>query len=314
MLPASVNVSGADSPAGASSNRSALSAGPPLRHKPPDCSALGSPRIFPGTRYVFCVLAQRARGLLIGVDLCPGKVCSFRCVYCQADRSHPEAENRVELEVMAAELRRVLDLAFEDRLVTLGDFAHVPAEWLQLKQVALAGDGEPTFCSNFSETVQAVVHVRAQGTYPFFKIMLVTNGSGLHLPEVERGLAKLNSRDEVWIKLDAGTQACMQRINRTRVKYQRILDNIAQLATHRPVVIQSLFPRVHGQEPPPDEIAAYIRQLLRLKSQGAQIAQVQVFSTHKPSKINGCSHLTLRSLSLIARRVREETGLTVDVF
>ncbi len=283
-------------------------------HKPPDCSALGGPRIFPQTRFVFCVISQRARGLMIGVDLCPSKTCNFRCVYCEVDRSQAGTESQANLEVMSAELQMVLDLAFNNQLCRISGLEHVPPEWLQLKEVALAGDGEPTLCPNFAEIVQAVVLVRAQGQYPFFKIVLITNGTGLNLPEVQKGLAKFNSRDEIWIKLDAGTQAFMHKINRTKIQLPRILDNILRLGRERPVVIQSLFPRLHDAEPPECEITAYIEQLLRLRDQGAQISQVQIFSTRKISEVNGCRHLPLRSLSHIARRVHEETGLTVDVF
>lgn len=251
---------------------------------------------------------------MVGVDICPNKFCTFRCVYCQVDRTQPATGERLNLEVMSQELQEVLTLAFEQKLAQMPGFDHVPPEWLQLKEVALAGDGEPTFCPNFAEVVQAVVHVRAQGLFPFFKIVLVTNGSGLHLPEVEKGLAWFNSRDEIWIKLDAGTQGYMHKINRTKVKLQRVLDNLVHVSKHRPVVIQTLMPKFHGAEPPEREILAYLHQLNHLQSVGARINHVQLFSARRTSDVNGCSHLPLRSLSQIARRIYEETGLTVDVF
>ena len=71
--------------------------------------------------------------------------------------------------------------------------------------------------------------------------MLITNATGLDRLEVRAGLACFSARDEVWAKLDAGTQAGMDRINRGALPIERVLVNIRELARERPVVIQSLF-------------------------------------------------------------------------
>ena len=48
--------------------------------------------------------------------------------------------------------------------------------------------------------------MRARGFHPFFKIVLITNASGLDRPEVQSGLTLLTPRDEIWAKLEVGTQ------------------------------------------------------------------------------------------------------------
>jgi len=98
------------------------------------------------------------------------------------------------------------------------------------------------------------MRVRARGQFPFFKIVLLTNASGLDLPSVQYGLQFFTGRDEIWAKLDAGTQAYMDRINRSQVSLEQILGKILLVARKRQVVIQSLFPTINGQEPPPEEI------------------------------------------------------------
>ena len=45
-------------------------------------------------RYVYAVVSRRARGLSIGVNLNPDKVCNFDCPYCQVDRTTPRAARR----------------------------------------------------------------------------------------------------------------------------------------------------------------------------------------------------------------------------
>lgn len=94
----------------------------------------------------------------------------------------------------------------------------------------------------------------------------------------------------------------------------QVLENILALSRLRPVVIQSLFPQVAGAQPPLAEIEAYIERLRWLKAAGAQIALVQVYSAHRPAHRPECAHLPLRSLSWIACRVREATGLRAEVF
>jgi wyosine [tRNA(Phe)-imidazoG37] synthetase (radical SAM superfamily) len=185
---------------------------------------------------------------------------------------------------------------------------------LKLRHVALSGDGEPTLCPCFVEAVQAVVHIRARGKFPFFKIVLITNASGLNLPDVEEGLRSFTPRDEIWAKLDTGTQKYMDCVNKAECTLEQVVANILRLARQRPVIIQSLFPSLNGAEPPESEIEAYVERLTELKAGGAQIPLVQVYSATRPTPHSECGHLSLRSLSRIARRVREATGLKAEVF
>jgi wyosine [tRNA(Phe)-imidazoG37] synthetase (radical SAM superfamily) len=288
----------------------------------PSGDMLGSSRRFFDNRFVYAVVSQRSRGLSIGVNLSPDQSCSFDCIYCEVHRNGHAPAPELDSKVLGSELRKMLALAAEGRVHELPGYQAVPQELLRLKSVALSGDGEPTLCPNFHEVVQVVVHLRAQGEFPFFKIILITNGSGLHLPQVQLGLQLLTVQDEVWAKLDAGTQAYMDKINRPKetspsdghCSLQGILDNILKLGRQRPVVIQSLFALVDGDEPPVDEIEQYVQRLKELKEGGANISLVQVYSAHRPSSRGVCRHLPLRTLSRISLRVREVTGLKAEVF
>jgi hypothetical protein len=106
----------------------------------------------------------------------------------------------------------------------------------------------------------------------------------------------------------------MGRVNRTNVSLQKVLANILLIGRERRIVIQSLFPLLNGQEPSAEEIEFYIGHLQQLKNDGAQISLVQVYSAHRPSHHPECGHLPLKSLSRIAQRVREVTGLPAEVF
>jgi len=208
-----------------------------------------------------------------------------------------------------------LTLVRQHRVCELPGYQSVPEELLELKEVALSGDGEPTLCPNFRELVQEVVHLRAQALLPGFKIVLLTNATGLHLPEVQSGLQLLTSQDEIWAKLDAGTQPYMDFVNHPEgISLEKIMRNILLIARQRPVVIQSLFPLMPGHEPPPEEIEEYVHRLEELQKGGAKISLVQVYSAHRaPHRLN-CGHVQLKCLSRIAQRVRAVTGLPAEVF
>ena len=207
-----------------------------------------------------------------------------------------------------------LRLVEDGRLGELPLYRQVPAELLKLRHVALSGDGEPTLCPRFAEAVQAVIHVRAVGQSPFFKIVLITNASGLGLPEIQDGLQFLTSLDEIWAKLDAGTQAYMDKVNKAQLPLENILANILAIARRRPIIIQSLFPSLKGQPPPEEEIEQYVQRLKELKEAGAQISLVQIYSATRPTPHSECGHLPLRTLSRIAQSVRQTARLPAEVF
>jgi wyosine [tRNA(Phe)-imidazoG37] synthetase (radical SAM superfamily) len=277
-------------------------------------TAFGSPRDFLDNAFVYAVVSSRARGLAVGVNMCPGKNCNFHCVYCEVHRNGTVSAEQLDVEVMAAELKKTLAYVRGGRLRERPWYRTLPDELLQLRHVALSGDGEPTLSPTFAAALQAVVHVRALSGFPFFKLVLLTNGTGLDQPHVLHGLKHLTRSDEVWAKLDGGTQAYVNKVNRASVPLDKILSNILLLGRQRPVVIQSLFPAINGEEPPLEEIEQYAHRLLELKKAGAQISLVQIYSATRPSPNSQSGHLPLKVLSRIAQTVRQTTGLTAEVF
>jgi wyosine [tRNA(Phe)-imidazoG37] synthetase (radical SAM superfamily) len=277
-------------------------------------AAFGRPPEFLGNRFVYAVISQRAHGLSIGINFNPDKTCNFDCAYCEVDRNLHSRDTVVDLEVLVNELQTLLNLIQEKRLRELPYFHNVPDELLVLKSVALSGEGEPTLSPQFAEILREVIHVRSCGKFPFFKLVLLTNGSGLDLPEVEQALQLLTSRDEIWVKLEAGTQEYMNKVNRATVSLDKVLANILQVGRIRPIIIQSMFPLLNGAEPGAEEIERYVARLLDLKKKGAQVSLVQIYSAHRPSHRTECGHLPLKSLSRIAQRVRQLTGIPAEVF
>lgn len=277
-------------------------------------TAFGCARDFLENRFVYTVISPRARGLSVGVNVNPDRFCNFDCGYCEVNRSEPPKETKLDVDVMIAELEHTLALALNGGLRARKCYRDLPEELLKLRHITLSGDGEPTLSEDFAAVVEAVTHLRACGRLPFFKIVLLTNASGLDRPAVLEGLRLFTPRDEVWAKLEAGTQEYMDRVNKPGCSLEQILKNILSLAKQRPVVIQSLFPALAGQGPPASEIEMYAQRLKELRNAGAQITLVQIYSATRPTPHSECGHLPLRTLSTIAQRVRDVTGLKAEVF
>jgi len=277
-------------------------------------AAFRYPRDYLGKHFVYVAISPRARGLSVGVNLNPDQQCNFDCVYCEVDRRAPGNFEPLVLTVLATELESTLSLVRSGALREQPLYSRVPPELLRLRHVAISGDGEPTLCPQFREAVETVVHVRATSRLGFFKIVLITNASNLDAPQVQDGLRLLTRDDEIWAKLDVGTQAQMNLVNKSEVPIEKILSNILLVARQRPVVIQSLFPAMNGSTPSEHDIEQYAQRLKELSTAGAQIPLVQVYSATRPTVNPNCGHLPLRTLSCIAQTVRSRTGLNVEVF
>ena len=277
-------------------------------------SEFGCPRDFLQNRFVYVVVSPRARGLSIGVNLNPDKQCNFDCAYCEVDRRVVNPAAQLDLKAMAGELESTIKAATSGELQRQPRYGRLSAELARLRHVALSGDGEPTLCPVFLDAVETVVHLRARARVPFFKIVLITNASRLEDEQVRAGLRLLTRQDEIWAKLDGGTQAYLDSVNAADVPVETILSGILSVARERPVVIQSLFPELDGNEPSAEEVVAYAERLNGLKAQGAQLSLVQIYSANRPPANITCRHLTLAQLSAIAKKVRQMTGLNVQVF
>jgi wyosine [tRNA(Phe)-imidazoG37] synthetase (radical SAM superfamily) len=280
----------------------------------PQESAFGYPRDFLENRFVYVVISPRARGLSVGIDVNPDKRCNFDCPYCEVNRHEIARETHVDVPIMAAELEKTLTLVQRDMLRERPAYRFLPSPLLLLRHVTLSGDGEPTLAANFLEIVEAAIHLRALGRFPFFKLVLITNASGLDQPMVQMALKRFTQEDEVWAKLDGGTPDYLQKVNRPDVSLEKILQNILLLARQRPVIIQSLFFSLNGEGPQENEIQQYALRLKELREAGAQIPLVQIYSATRPNFNSSCGHLSLQALSQIARTVKTISGLKAEVF
>ncbi|MBC8326679.1 MAG: radical SAM protein [Verrucomicrobia subdivision 3 bacterium] len=272
-------------------------------------------RHFSDFTFVYPVISRRSKGLSIGVNLNPDKVCNFDCIYCEVDRRIPGAVTEVDLRQMKDELTAMIRFAKDGGLAKEPKFDEVPWLTREVKDIAFSGDGEPTMIHNFAECVQTVVDVKQSEDLGATQIVLITDAAGLDKANVKQGLELMDAHEgEVWGKLDAGTEAYFKRVNRTNVKFQRILDNLLATAKARAMIIQSLFLKVHGEAMSDAELAAYCGRLNELTAGGGQISEVHLYTVARPTPEAFATKLDLAELETMAAIVRERTGLTVAVF
>ena len=301
-------------------------------------------RTYDGNRFVYPVLSRRSKGISIGVNLNPDKVCNFDCIYCQVDRRSEAETTFVETDALFAELEGMMQFVGSGEIFADPKFAHVPPELRRWNDIAFSGDGEPTTHRNFDEIVERTAELKRRylGSSVDFsphevgtgsheakfasrprglkstlrddvKLVLITNASMFHRPHVRRALEILDENNgEIWAKLDAGTDEYYQLIERTKIPFRQILDNITAAAKLRSLVIQSLFMRVHGDPPTDAEIAAFCDRLNEIAAVGGQIQLVQIYTVARQPAESFVSHLSKDAVDAIAATVEMRTGLNVE--
>ncbi len=272
-------------------------------------------RSFEHNRFVYPVVSRRSRGVSIGINLNPDKVCNFDCIYCQVDRVQAAETRFVELDAVLAELDEMLRLVTTGELFRTEKFADTPVALRRLNDIAFSGDGEPTTYRNFDEIVARVAEVKNQHALHDVKLVLITNASMFHRPQVERGLATLDANQgEIWAKLETGTDEYYQLVERTSVPFRRVLANIAAAARVRPIVIQSLFMRIAGQPPSAPELAAFCDRLNEIVAAGGQIRLVQVYTVARRPAVATVAPLSNAEVDAIVELVRGTTNLPAEPF
>lgn len=264
------------------------------------------PRQLDENRYVYAVLSRRSGGVSIGINLNPDKVCNFDCIYCQVDRTTPGRFRRVDLGILEQELRDILAKARSGALFEHPPFSAIPAPLRQVKDIAFSGDGEPTTYPRFKEVVELAIRAKNEAGLGHLKIVVITNATMFHRPRVRETLALLDRHNgEIWAKLDAGTEEYYHLVDVTTIPFQRVLDNILAAARHRPIVIQSLFMRVHGVGPDAREIKAFCDRLREIVVKGGKITLVQVYTVARRPAQDYVTPLSNAEVDAITEAVRQ---------
>ena len=150
-------------------------------------------RTFPDNLYVYAVVSRRSKGVSIGINLNPDKICNFDCVYCQVDRKTVPLVKDVNVQRLLQEVEGMLDLVASGELFDIERFHDTPPALRRLNDIAFSGDGEPTTCLDFLPIVEAVAEIKMRRGLETVKLVLITNASRFHHPPVAQALAALDA-------------------------------------------------------------------------------------------------------------------------
>ena len=265
--------------------------------------------------YCYPVVSRRSGGLSVGINLNPDKACNFDCVYCQVDRKTPPVVRQVDLAVLRDELEKLLSMAVDRSLFAAPPFDCLPPGERVVRDIAFSGDGEPTTYPRFDEVVRMAVEARRSRGLDGAKLVLITDACYLTKPKVRAALRLLDENNgEVWAKLDAGTQAYYELVNCPNYPLAHVLKNILDAARGRPVVIQSLWMRLHGRPAPEEEVRAFAGRLNDIVAGGGRIKLVQVYTIARQTAEPYATPLSRDELDRAAAQVRAATSLPIETY
>jgi wyosine [tRNA(Phe)-imidazoG37] synthetase (radical SAM superfamily) len=150
---------------------------------------------------VFGPVKSRRFGVSLGINLMPleGKLCSFNCIYCECGLTDERQKDKLKL-FSADEIYASLKSRFEA----------LKSGGLDPDNITFAGNGEPTLHPEFETLIENTILLRDE-FFPNAMITVLSNATRLDRPNVKRALLRI---DNNVLKLDAGTNATFQAINR----------------------------------------------------------------------------------------------------
>lgn len=272
-------------------------------------------RQFEQLRFAYPVVSRRSRGLSLGLNVNPDKVCNFDCPYCQVDRTIAPRDMKVDFDVLVAEIDGLMAMAASGAIWQHGKFTDTPEQYRRLNDVAFAGDGEPTTYPRLREAIREVKRLRDKHGLSEVKIIVLTNALLLNRPEVQEALGELKHGPyEVWAKLDAGTQDYFEFIAGRKLSLQRVVDNIADAGKQLELTIQTLFPTVNGEDPGENEYAAYADRINEITAAGANLRLLQLYTTARRPAQDRIGMIDDARMDEIGAFIADRVDVPVEVY
>lgn len=264
------------------------------------------PRLSEYDRHVYPVVSRRAKGLSLGVNLNPDRKCNFSCVYCQVDRTVPLPKMKLDPSQINDELEEFLtELKANDNLY----------QGHPLKDICIAGDGEPTIVKALPEVIRNIIKIKNKFGLTDCKIVLLTNGTRTNredLIEVFPEFFKNNG--EIWFKLDAWNQESLKKINRSNVPFTSILDHLIEVGKQFPIVLQSCLFNWEEQPITDSYYNSYLELIKSLLEKDVHLKLIQLYTlARKPAELEArpWSDDVMRQLG---KKLRENLSVEIEVY
>ncbi len=186
---------------------------------------------------VFGPVKSRRFGVSLGINLLPlhGKLCTFNCIYCECGLTK-EQKNVKQGLFTAAEIAASLQSRFEA----------LKSGGLDPDNITFAGNGEPTLHPEFESIIDNTIKLRNE-FFPKAMITVLSNATRLDRENVKRALLRV---DNNVLKLDAGTDATFQAINRPNhaISLEKVLQGMKDFAGNLTVQTMLIRGEVEGNQ------------------------------------------------------------------
>lgn len=271
-------------------------------------------RRFAQLRFAYPVVSRRSKGLSLGLNVNPDKVCNFDCPYCQVDRTVPGADRDVNYGVMLAEIDQLMAMAASGEIWQQGKFADTPGHLRRFNDIAFAGDGEPTTYARLGEAIRDVHALKQRHGLLDVKTIVLTNATLLGRADVLAALEGLKFGPyELWAKLDAGTQPWFELISGTKLQLSRMVSNIAKAAAGLDITIQCMVPTIDGQDPGHAEMQAIAARVNEISAAGT-VRLVQIYTTARRPASDRIGMVADARLEDLAATVRQQVSVPVEAY
>ena len=153
--------------------------------------------------YILGPVHSRRLGKSLGIDLIPAKTCTHNCIYCQ-----------IMINTTNKTLNRKEWVPFDEVIQQVKAKLNCKPD-----TITITGCGETTLFSPIGELVDKLKSLTDT------KIAVLTNGSLLWMPEVQK---ELKNVDIVMPNLDAGDEKTYQKVNRPHkaLSFKEVVDGL----------------------------------------------------------------------------------------
>ena len=233
-------------------------------------------------------------GTTLGINLLGGeKVCSYDCVYCSLGPT-TLTMNKARKDYVFPTLEQI-SAAFKTYI----------AKSVPMEAIVVSGNGEPTLHPEFDEAMKRILGLR-QEHLPTAKIIVLSNGAHLDNKKVINGM---NMIDERVIKVDAGNDALMMKINDPliRINMAKFLSGVRKL---KDPVVQSMFFTGQVDNTQGDVLDEWIEIIGMIKPKAIQLCTI----TRPTPVMPGLKALDEDMLYSIAFKLKKRTTLEASVF
>jgi wyosine [tRNA(Phe)-imidazoG37] synthetase (radical SAM superfamily) len=232
-------------------------------------------------------------GSTMGINLLgTSKVCSYNCVYCHLGPT----------ELTMNKIRKDYEFPSLDQIKTM--FREYIRKSVLVDVIVISGNGEPTLYPQFEEAAQMIIDLRNEHL-PGKKVVCLSNGAHLDSKKVVAGM---NLLDERVIKVDAGNDQLMQKVNDplVRINLAKFLTGVRKLTD---CTVQSLFIEGDVSNCNAEILDEWMEVIGMIKPKGIQLCTLS-----RPGFLPGIRAVEDDVLYGIAFKLKKRTTLESQVF